>query len=456
MMKIKFNINTRMLVYLLSGSALIYILSLGVVIYQTMQSTRTDTYKIVEQTAAERANLIKAAMDADFKAIEVIADIGMTFSQDDFESWEKIFLAQQKKVLERNKHYLSVATSFELSFIDSTWTNKFGRLMKGYYRENGEIKLFHAKRNLEGDDLNSNYYTIKSNLVNWISDPELFSYTGKEEDAILNTNISVPILRNDEFAGLAGADIDMSFFQKITDSIRPYPGSYSFILSNNGTVVAHPNQKWVGKHYEIVDSTIASKFNIIEKIQQGKKFTFLIPDSTINDELHYTFSPIHLEGNQKFWTLAIVIPNSLVLEKTSGFLKTGLMIGILGIIIMALIIIIIARSISRPIIKTTNILKDLAKGQFDSENMIKIKTNDEVGVMAESVNQLTLGLHRTTEFASEVGKGNYDSKFDLLSEDDMLGRALLDMRDNLTKAKEEEAKRKREEDIRRWSSQMVS
>jgi methyl-accepting chemotaxis protein len=452
MMKINFNINTRMLVYLLSGSALIYILSLGVVIYQTIQSTRTDTYKIVEQTAAERANLIKAAMDADFKAIEVMADVGMTFSKENFEEWEKIFLAQQKQVLERNKHYLSVATSFELRFIDSSWYEKYGRLMKGYYRENGEIKLFHAKRNLDGDDLNSNYYTIKSNVINWISDPELFSYTGKDEDAILNTNISVPIMRNNEFAGLAGADIDMSFFQKITDSIRLYSGSYSFILSNNNTVVAHPNSKWVGKHFDEVDSVIAAEHNIIERIQRGDTFTFLHPDTTINEELHYTFTPIYLEGTQKYWSLAIAIPNSVILEKTTGFFRTGLTIGILGIIIMALIIIILARSISRPIINTTNILKDLARGQFDRDNMLKIKTNDELSVMGESVNQLTLGLYRTTEFASEVGKGNYDSEFELLSDDDMLGSALIGMRDNLIKAKEEEARRKKEEDIRRWSA----
>jgi methyl-accepting chemotaxis protein len=452
MMKIKFNINTRMLVYLLTGAALIYVFSLGVVIYQTMQATRNDTYKIVEQTAAERANLIKAAMDADFKAIEVLSDVGMTFSKDNFEAWEEIFLAQQKKILERNKHYLSVATSFELRFIDSAWDQKFGRLMKGYYRENGEILIFQAKRNLDGDDLTSNYYNIKTNLLNWISDPELFSYTGKDEDAILNTNISVPILRNGEFAGLAGADIDMSFFQNITDSIRPYPGSFSFILSNNGTVVAHPNSGWVGKHYMDLDSVMSNDLNLLEKINTGEIFTYLKNDSLSNQEFHYTFAPIYLMGSQKNWTLAIAIPNSLVLDKSAGVFRTGLMIGILGILFMALIITFIARSISRPIIKTTNILKELAKGKFDQENMIQIQSNDEVGVMAESVNQLTLGLYRTTNFASEVGKGNYKSDFQLLSDEDMLGSALLDMRDNLIKAKEEEAKRKHEENIRRWSA----
>lgn len=452
MMKIKFNINTRMLVYLLSGAALIYIISLGVVIYQTVQSTRIDTYKIVEQTAAERANLIKAAIDADFKAIEVISDIGKTFTLENFESWEKIFLEQQKEILESNEHYLSVATSFELRFIDSTWDLKYGRLMKGYYRENGELKVFNAVRNQDGDQLGSSYYIIKNNLINWISDPELFSYTGKEEDAILNTNISVPIVINGEFVGLAGADIDMSFFQKITDSIRPYPGSFSFILSNNGTVVAHPKTEWVGKHFMELDSTMSADINLIDKINSGKIFTYIQHDSLTGMDFHYTFAPIYLAGNQKYWTLAIAIPNSLILEKTATFLQTAITIGIIGILMMALIIIFIARSISRPIIKTTNILKELAIGKFDQENMINIKTKDEVGVMADSVNQLTIGLHRTTEFASEVGKGNYESEFTLLSKQDMLGSALLDMRDNLIKAKAEEVKRKNEESIRRWSA----
>ena len=452
MKNIRFNINTRMLVFLLSGAAFIYIISLGAVILQTVSSSKNDTFRIVEKTAAEKANVVKSVINADIKAIEVLADAGTTFNLSNFDEWENIFQAQQKAILSSNPQYLSVATSFELRFIDSAYTADYGRLIRGYYREGGIIKLFDAKKNLDGDDYNSSYYTIKTNKENYISNPELFSYTGQEEDAVLNTNISVPILKNGEFVGLAGADVKMDYFQSITDSIKPYRGSYAYILSADGTVVAHPKSEWVGHKLSEVDSVFVADGNINDQIDLGKTFTFSHHDTLMETDYHYTFSPIKIDRANVNWALAVAFPTSIVEDKASGFMRTGLLIGALGLLIMGVLISLIARSISRPLIKTTKILKELSKGKIDKKNYLNIKTNDEVGEIANSVNLLTEGLYRTAEFASSVGDGNLEVDFQKLSEEDMLGSALLEMRDNLKEAREEEARRKKEEKIRRWAA----
>ena len=452
MKKIRFNINTRMLVYLLSGATLIYLISLGAVIIQTVNSTKKDTYRIVEKTAAEKANLVKSVIDSDLKAIDVLADAGSTFKMETFEAWEKIYLDQQKAILENNPQYISVATSFELKYIDSSYNNDYGRLTRGYYREGDVIKLFDAKRNLDGDDYASNYYSIKSNKNHFISNPELFSYTGNEQDAVLNTNISVPILKNNEFVGLAGADVNMDYFQSITDSIQPYNGSYAFILSTDGTIVAHPKKEWVGEKLSDVDSIFTADGNINKRIDLGKTFTFTHHDTLMQAEYQYTFSPIKIKKANINWALAVAFPSTIIEDRTATFLQTGIFIGSLGLVVMGFIISLIARSISRPIIKTTKILKELSDGKIDKSNLLKINTRDEVGEMANSVNQLTEGLYRTAEFASYVGNGDLSVDFHKLSDEDMLGSALLEMRDNLKQAKEDEARRKKEEKIRRWAA----
>ncbi|MDA3868017.1 MAG: PAS domain S-box protein [Salinivirgaceae bacterium] len=452
MRKIRLNINTRMLVYLLSGATFIYVLSLGAVVLQTVNSTKEDTFSIVEKTAAEKANVIKAEIDADFKAVQTLAYAGSTFTMDNFEQWEPIFLEQQKAVLENNDYYLSVATSFELRFIRPGYTEKYGRRLKGYYRESDVIKPFDAQKEMDGDDFTSNYYNIKSKKLNYISDPEMYSYSGKPEDAVLNTNISVPILKNNEFAGLAGADINMNFFQTITDSIQLYPKSYAFILSHNGVVVAHPIADWVGKNLDEVDSVFENHRKILRSVSDGETFSFYSNDVLNNEEFHYTFVPIHVKGPDVNWSLAIAIPKDVLNEKTRAIAQSGILIAIIGMFFMALIITFIARSISRPIIATTKILKKLSLGQIDRENTLAITTNDELGEMAESVNLLTEGLARTAEFAEAVGHGDLAFKYQTLSDRDILGNALLEMRKNLKDAKEEEQKRKEEERIRRWSA----
>ncbi len=447
-----FNINTRMLVYLLTGAGLLYIISLGIFVIQIIGITKSATYKNVEKIAQENANLIKSNIDEDFKAVETLADVGSTFEMETFNSWKDIYMAQQKAILENNDHYISVATSFELQFIDSTYTKDHGRLLEGYYREGGVIKKFKAKKDLQSHNKESDYYQIKTEILNWISNPEMYSYTGNEEDAVLNTNLSVPILKNDKYVGLAGADIDIGFFQQITSELTPYPESYAFILSFDGSVVTHPHHDWIGQNLADIDSAFSAQGDLLNNIEKGGAFSFDHYDTIYKTEYHYTFVPIVIKQSEINWTLAIAIPQSVITEKRNELLRLGFIVGIVGIIIMALLITFIANSISRPIKKTTRILKELAKGKIDQNNLLEIKTKDELGNMADSVNYLINGLHRTTEFASSVGQGDLDVGFEKLSDEDVLGEALLEMRDNLKNAKEEEARRKKEEDIRRWAA----
>lgn len=84
------------------------------------------------------------------------------------------------------------------------------------------------------------------------------------------------------------------------------------------------------------------------------------------------------------------------------------------------------------------------------------ETNDEVGDMSAALNDLVDSFRKFTTFANEIGNGNYDISFTPLSDEDDLGNALLEMRDNLKKASEEEAKRKQEDEQRHWASQGIA
>lgn len=75
------------------------------------------------------------------------------------------------------------------------------------------------------------------------------------------------------------------------------------------------------------------------------------------------------------------------------------------------------------------ILNDLGKGITRKVDQ-KI-TDDEIGSMVVSLNNLSERLQATAKFAGEIGKRNFDTHFEALSDEDTLGRALLAMRDNI-------------------------
>ncbi len=95
---------------------------------------------------------------------------------------------------------------------------------------------------------------------------------------------------------------------------------------------------------------------------------------------------------------------------------------ILGGILIALLT---GKSIVKPVTELKNALVSLGRGVMPKEP-VKI-TNDEIGEMAIALNALVDGYKQTTNFAGEVGKGNFDYPYKPLSKEDKLGEALLKM-----------------------------
>jgi methyl-accepting chemotaxis protein/PAS domain-containing protein len=114
----------------------------------------------------------------------------------------------------------------------------------------------------------------------------------------------------------------------------------------------------------------------------------------------------------------------------------GGVIVLLGFLIATLII----RSITIPINYIKEIVIKLGRGELIEDNTRKFG-NDEIGEMAGAMDNLVSGLKATTNFAENIGNGKYDSTFQPLSEHDVLGNALLNMRGNLARVAEEDSKR---------------
>lgn len=97
---------------------------------------------------------------------------------------------------------------------------------------------------------------------------------------------------------------------------------------------------------------------------------------------------------------------------------------------LCLSIYIIIASIRRPTVRMKNIIDNLAKGELHDG---RIEESDNIiGEMAFSINQLNDNFRKTAKFAQEIEKGNLKAPFKKLSENDHLGEALICMRDSLS------------------------
>jgi HAMP domain-containing protein len=178
-------------------------------------------------------------------------------------------------------------------------------------------------------------------------------------------------------------------------------------------------------HTTAIDSLIADDFE-----------STIVP--TANKILEQTDIIIRIKETEKE-------KDELMMAEFFGSLKNGLFIsGMLIIIVCVVISVYTSNTVLNQIRKIGEVTEDLSKG-LHPEPIQNIK-NDEVGKMAKGINTLINGLKATTEFAENIGKGNFEASFSPLSDQDVLGNSLIKMRNNLKKVSEEDK-------IRNWANE---
>ncbi len=118
-----------------------------------------------------------------------------------------------------------------------------------------------------------------------------------------------------------------------------------------------------------------------------------------------------------------------------------LLVSLVSILVSLVFAYLMGKSITEPIHYIKALITMLSEGELP-KNANQIFQDDEIGEMAQSVNTFVDGMRRTSVFAQDIGSGLYDANFAPLSDRDMLGNALLGMRENLRKSQIESTERK--------------
>jgi methyl-accepting chemotaxis protein len=132
----------------------------------------------------------------------------------------------------------------------------------------------------------------------------------------------------------------------------------------------------------------------------------------------------------------------LVNNKFAAFNRlrnTIIVLALLGLGIGIFASFYLTRSITNPILQLKEKLTQLSQGEIPLLDIKK--TSDEIGEMVVGMEVYLKALHGTSIFAGQIGKGEFDTEYNALSEKDVLGNSLLSMRTNLKKSGEDERKR---------------
>lgn len=456
-------INARMFLFILPTTIVIYLTALGFISWSFRDMTYREACKLTDSHARETATIVKNKLDSYMDASRVIAQIFEGYQNFPENERREIFMNILEKTLKDNKDFLAVWSiweansidKFDKKFINKRGCTRIGNFSPTFYRLKDRVKM--QPTDGGGELFAGDYYTIpKKTKEEIILNPYNYSYTDNQEDAIMQTNMIVPIINAGRFLGVIGIDAKLSTFQEVTDKIRPFDEGYCFLLANDGCIITHPNRNFIGKKISEVKPDMVEKNDFENKVKKGISFSFL-KENEKNDETEYiSIMPLKVGKTSTPWAVAVVVPEKAIMQEANNNLVFALIAAFIGLIIMGIVVWIISHNITRPLVQIAKLLKKLNRSNINELRKISRKFNDEIGDIADSARTLIHWLNATGEFARQIGEGNLDAKYKLLSNDDILGNSLLEMRDHLKENKEAEGKRKEEIQQRNWITEGIA
>jgi len=447
-----FRIQTKLLVYILSTTSLIYLLAFGYLSFNDYDASIKEAKKLTDSYAEKYANNVMIELNQDMAIARTLVQSFSKYEEFHAKKAQSIYYEMLRTVLENNPQFINCALNFELYAIDNKYKNDFGRLRKIFFKSSGLIKEAIDTLEIKGDSIGGQYYNIKINPREELSEPYLFSPTGAKSDLTLLSSISIPIIEQKQFVGLLQFDVDLEQFKAIINEIRPYEESYGFLISNKGVYAAIPFDSVVNKTVEAVIPEENLEYNIMENIMAGQQFSYMRTDEN-NNSYYISYFPLSFGNSKTYWSLGIAVPYDVMISKAQKNLYFSIVVAIIGFIILSLVIWFIAKGISKPLIQTTQTIKELAQGNISIEKKVEVTGNDEIADINHSLNTLIDGLENNIKFAMEIGRGNLNYNFELSSNQDVLGSALLNMRKSLKQAALDEAKRKSDDMRLNWATQ---
>lgn len=167
------------------------------------------------------------------------------------------------------------------------------------------------------------------------------------------------------------------------------------LVDNQNLLQVHPTKDLIGK---TVDNAEISN-EVKELIQKGKKEAGYAVIKDQGTEYVIAYTPIQIAD----YVLYFKTPTEIVLSATDHIKHLSLLIVGISLIIIVILAIVVANSISKPLRKVTHHLQRVSEGDLTSEKL-EVKSKDEIGQLTSDINKMSLSLRNLIQevtFSSE-------------------------------------------------------
>ena len=235
---------------------------------------------------------------------------------------------------------------------------------------------------------------------NYITKPTEYEIAGQ---LLTVVSVTVPIRRGGRIIGTAGVDFSMEAVRNIISSIRPYEIGYAYLLSDDGTISAHPDQALQGTTIQelpvLEGRPEAASF--VQRLKKGDNWQMEWREGS-NDFLVLQ-RPVRFSGMAELWSMGYAIPLNVVLQPVRMLIVVILLIALAATAAVVVLSIYLSLMVTKPIQLITALARSLEDGDLQVSVDPRLqKRQDELGTLAHAMGATIGKLREVVEDVQEA------------------------------------------------------
>ena len=258
----------------------------------------------------------------------------------------------------------------------------------------------------------------KGELV--ITEPYADSASGE-----IMISVATPINQAGSFIGAIFFDLSLSTLSDLINSVKLFDAGYLFIVTEGGTIIAHPE----------------SKYN-------GKAMKSFLPNSNINVRDTSKIELNDKEYNLRFvevpsqdWYIGVLLDEKIAYQSVYTMRNNAIMYSIIALVLSILTLLFLMKKLLLPLGALNEVIKDVASGNGDLTKRLDTKTDAEFAELAYGFNTFSENLRNQvkqlkaygvdilqgTEITAEGASESNEAMGTQLQELEMLATAMNEM-----------------------------
>ncbi|MBG0830934.1 methyl-accepting chemotaxis protein [Planomonospora sp. ID67723] len=283
----------------------------------------------------------------------------------------------------------------DTAFRGSAQSDETGRFLPYWYRDGEQLKAA-PLTDYETPGAGDWYLVPRQTGKDLVVDPYVYPVNGED---VLMTTATAPIMVEGRFHGVVTVDLALSDLSAALAKKKPYGTGYVALATSGGTVVAHPDEKLLGKPFpQAVASDIATALSRTDAVRSTRDDAFLGEPATT------VVTPVSLSTGDA-WAVVVSVPEETINAASDGMRRTVLLASVIACVAAAVVVWLLGTGLTRPIVRLRDRLAEIADGDSDLTQRVDETRRDEIGALGAAFNRFTAKIADMVQQINDKAEG---------------------------------------------------